>query len=326
MNPLRLPLTILVAARFAFAADAADGDLPPCRTGNAASNLTCWTSFGRKMGCAKEANACYRSVTTVIADPSRVSASGGCAYPGDQQNTTKIYPSGTYELPKLLRNEETYCHSDLCNVLPEDTESISCNFIGAAPNATFLSCGLNSFSISYNKVTNLHKLETPTCRSRRETNLTSKEWIIQGSCALVKDCKVGHAYTADGIQYTTTACCSGGDRCNEIPEPRTSKGVLSCFGGFDGISTLPCNFGQDQCWTYRDIHKDGGVVTRSDCYRLGEFDKESPCVLGNQTIYGGVIRETTACCSTPNCNTPTCQSIHADGLAHGVQHHGLLGK
>merc|ERR1719199_563787 len=122
------------------------------------------------MGCAKEANACFRSVTTVIADPSRVSASGGCAYPGDQQNTTKIYPYGTYELPKLLRNEETYCHSDLCNVLPEDTASISCNFIGAAPNATFLSCGLNPFSISYDKVTNLHKLETPTCRSRRETN------------------------------------------------------------------------------------------------------------------------------------------------------------
>ncbi len=306
--PRLLPLTILmVAARFAFAADAADGDLPPCSSGNAASNLTCWDgSFGRKTRCAKEANACVRTVTTSLADPSRVSASGGCAYWKHlPANTTKIYPSGAYALPKLLRVEETYCYSDLCNVLPESTASISCNFKSAAPNASVLSCGLDSpKSISYNEVTHLYKLETPTCQTRRETNVTSKEWIMAGTCAVAKDCKVGDVKTADGIQYTTTACCSGGDRCNEIPEPRTSKGVLSCFG--EGPNTLPCGFGQDQCWTYRDIKKDGGVVTRSGCFPGNQFGMRNKCALGNRTIQGGVIRETTACCSTPNCNTPTC--------------------
>ena len=104
------------------------------------------------------------------------------------------------------------------------------------------------------------------------------------------------------MQYTTTDCCSS-DRCNEIPEPRTSKGVLSCFSG---TQTLSCNFDEDECWTYRDIREDGGIITRSDCYRSGEFGMQPKCALGNRTIYGGIIRETLECCSTPNCNVPVC--------------------
>ena len=108
--------------------------LPSCRSGSAQSNLTCWTSFGQnKMACAREANAGYLSVTTVLVVPSRVSAEGGCAYPGDQKNSTTIYPQGTYDLPKLIRTEMTYCHSDLCNVLSKDMETIQCTVTFAVP-------------------------------------------------------------------------------------------------------------------------------------------------------------------------------------------------